>query len=98
MCESLNIGGNDPSDKNERKIKMNSTSITTAARRIAREHNQRLANGFAGNGKLVFGGDGTGGAWYSDNSYGFGDDVVVVSMRRSKMTGAEAQEILDNAE
>ena len=77
---------------------MNSTSITTAARRIAREHNQRLANGFAGNGKLVFGQDGTGGAWYSDNSYGFGDDAVVVSMRWSKMTGAEAQEILDNAE
>jgi hypothetical protein len=77
---------------------MKSTEITTAARRIAREHNQRLAGGFAGNGKLVFGKDGTGGAWYSDNSYGFGDDVIVVSMRRSKMTGAEAQEILENAE
>ena len=76
---------------------MKVSEITTAARKIAREHNKHLAGGFAGNGKLVFGLDGTGGAWYSDSSYGFGDDVVV-NMRRSKMTGAEAQEILDHAE
>lgn len=77
---------------------MNSTEITTAARRIARAHNRHLDGGFAGNGKLVFGEDGTGGAWYSDGSYGFGDDVVVLSMGWSKMTGAEAQQILDYAE
>ena len=73
--------------------------ITAAGRRIARAHNQRLAGGLAGNGKLVFNRDGTGGAWYSDSSNGFGDeDIVVVSMRRAKMTGAEAQEILDRAD
>ena len=98
MCEPLNIGGDEASDQNRKKIKMNSTEITTAARRIAREHNNHIRGGFAGNGKLVFGPDGTGGAWYSDDTYGFGEDVICVSMRRSKMTGAEAQEILDTAE
>ena len=97
MCEPLNIGGDEASDQNRKKIKMNS-EITTAARKIAREHNKHLTGGFTGNGKLVFGLDGTGGEWYSENSYGFGDDVVVINMRRSKMTGAEAQEILDYAE
>jgi hypothetical protein len=73
------------------------TSITTAARRIARLHNDHVRKGFAGNGKLVFGHDGTGGAWYSDDAYGFGDDVVVVPIRRETMTTAQAQEILDDA-
>jgi len=73
------------------------TEITTAARRIAKTHNARIRTGFAGNGKLVFGRDGSGGAWYSDNSYGFGEDVIVVSMRHGTMSAATAQEILDNA-
>lgn len=73
------------------------TQITTAARKIAREHNKRVNNGFAGNGKLVFGLDGSGGAWYSDSSYGFDADVIVVSMRHGKMSGEQAQEILDAA-
>lgn len=74
------------------------TEITTAARKIAREHNARISKGFAGNGKLVFGRDGSGGAWYSDNSYGFGDDVIVVHMQHGIMSQAHAQEIIDNAQ
>lgn len=70
--------------------------ITTAARKIARTHNARIRTGFAGNGKLVFGRDGSGGAWYSDSSYGFGEDVVVVNMRHGKISEAIAQEILDS--
>jgi hypothetical protein len=75
----------------------NTTEITAAARKIARTHNSRIRTGFAGNGQLVFGRDGSGGAWYSSNSYGFGADVIVVSMRQSKMSLADAQEILDNS-
>ena len=71
------------------------SNVTTAARKIAKEHNKRIATGFAGNGKLVFHRDGSGGEWYSDNSYGFLGDVVVVSMRQGRITAAQAQEILD---
>ena len=77
--------------------KMKTTEITTTARRISRKHNARIRSGFAGNGKLVFSPDGTGGAWYSDSSYGFGADHIVVSMRQRTMTAAEAQEMLDAA-
>lgn len=74
------------------------TEITAAARKIAKTHNARIRAGFAGNGKLVFGLDGSGGAWYSDNSYGFGDDVLVVNMRHGNMSQASAQAILDERE
>jgi hypothetical protein len=91
----LPIEGNQSDE--QPKNKMNTTEITTAARRISRKHNARIRSGFTGNGKLVFGADGTGGAWYSDSSYGFGADHIVVSMRQRTMTAAEAQEMLDAA-
>lgn len=62
---------------------------------MAKEHNKRIASGFAGNGKLVFGLDGSGGAWYSDNSYGFGADVIVLSMAHGKITAAHCQTVID---
>lgn len=71
------------------------TEISTAARSIAREHNKRVRAGFGGSGRLVFGRDGSGGAWYSDGSYGFGSDVVIVPMRWGTISAADAQEILD---
>lgn len=75
---------------------MNTTS--TAARRIATTHNKRLRHGFAGNGFLVFDREGEGGAWYNDNSCpALADDEIKISIRWSKMTLAEAQEILDEA-
>lgn len=75
---------------------MNTTS--TVARRIATIHNKRLRHGFAGNGFLVFDREGKGGTWYTDNSCpALAGDEVKISMRWSKMTQAEAQEILDNA-
>lgn len=76
---------------------MKTTEITSAARKIAKTHNAAVKRGMGGNGKLVFGFDGSGGAWYSDNSYGFGEDVLVVNMRHGNMSQATAQEILDNA-
>jgi hypothetical protein len=71
------------------------SEITTAARKMAKEHNKRIARGFAGNGKLVFGVDGSGGAWYSDNSYGFGSDTIVLSMRHGRITAADCQQAID---
>jgi len=67
-----------------------------AARRITLEHNRWFSKGCGGNGKLVFGPDGSGGAWYSSNAYGFGGNLVVVSMRRHRMTYVESQGIIDN--
>lgn len=73
-------------------------NTTSAARRIATIHNKRLRHGFAGNGFLVFDQKGEGGAWYTDNSRpALADDEIKISMRWSKMTLAEAQEILDEA-
>lgn len=43
---------------------MQTTAITTAARRIAREHNRHLRAGFGGSAKLVFHADGKGHCWY----------------------------------
>lgn len=78
--------------KRKRNMK---TEITTPARKIAKTHNARLAAGFAGNGFLVFGKDGSGGAWYSDNSWpGIGAEEIKISMRWERMTGAQAQEAL----
>jgi hypothetical protein len=74
-----------------------SLAITTAARKIAKAHNSHVRKGFAGNGKLVFGRDGSGGAWYSDNSYGFDENLVIVSLRHGTISAATAQEILDNS-
>ena len=74
---------------------MNTTEITTAARRIARKHNDRIRSGFAGNGKLVFSADGTGGAWYSDSSYGFSTAVIVLGMSHHTITAVQVQEMLD---
>jgi hypothetical protein len=72
------------------------TEITTAARRIAREHNARRRAGFSGNGFLIFGRDGSGGAWYSDNSRpALDDSVIKISVGWEKMTTAEAQVALD---
>lgn len=70
--------------------------ITSAARKIAKEHNRRIQTGFGGNGFLVFGTDGSGGAWYSDNSRpAIGAREIKISMRWEKMTGAQAQEALE---
>jgi len=69
----------------------------TAARKIARSHNARMSAGFGGNGKLVFDRHGNGGAWYSDTTYGFGDDAIIVRMRSDRMTYADSQAILDHA-
>jgi hypothetical protein len=74
---------------------MNSTQITTAARRIARRHNEKHAAGMGGNGKLVFGRDGSGGYWHSDNAYGFGRNCIVAPMSWACITAADAQEMLD---
>jgi hypothetical protein len=71
------------------------TNITYAAREVARKHNAHVECGMAGNGKLVFGLDGSGGAWYGDNSYGFGDDCFVVQVRWGKISAARAQAMLD---
>ena len=73
------------------------TEITTAARRIAKLHNARIRSGFAGNGFLVCGRDGTGGAWYSDRSCPeIGEQNVKVVLRQGKISASGAQEILDN--
>jgi hypothetical protein len=73
------------------------TEITTAARRITKLHNDWIRSGFAGNGFLVCGRDGTGGAWYSDQSYPeIGDQNVKVVLRQGKISSSGAQEILDN--
>ena len=72
------------------------TEITTAARRIAKYHNARIRSGFAGNGFIVYGRDGTGGAWYSDNSRPtVGEQNVKVVLRAGKISTSDAQEILD---
>ena len=73
------------------------TEITTAARRIAKLHNARIRTGFAGNGFLVCGRDGTGGAWYSDGSRpAIVAENVKVVLRQGKISVSEAQEILEN--
>lgn len=89
------------------------TTITTAARRIAREHNSYLGSAFDG-GYLVFDRDGRGGAWYSPNTMmhaatGWGDgnqpgpgrnpDLVVIRIDASRrMTQREAQALLDGVD
>jgi len=76
---------------------MTTANVTTAARRIAREHNARLRKGFAGNGFLVFGRDGSGGAWYSDNSRpAMVPENIKINMSWERMTAADAQTALDN--
>lgn len=77
---------------------MKTTSVTTAARRMAREHNARIKAGFAGNGFLIFGADGTGGAWYSENSRPkLLKGEVELTMRQGRITAADAQEAIDHA-
>lgn len=68
-------------------------SITTAARRIARRLNSRRGMG----GKCVFdAADGTGGAWYSENSYPhISDDLVVFFVPDFRITAREIQDRLD---
>ena len=70
--------------------------IETVARRIVRKHNKEFSRNLTG-GQLVFGIDGTGGSWHSDNAYGF-EDCIVVGLRddRPKLTIKEAIEIIDN--
>lgn len=70
--------------------------ISTAARRIARAHNQCVGN--LSGGKLVFDADGEGGEWYSANSYGFGPGDIVVTVRWTLMSLQEAQNIIDRRE
>lgn len=73
------------------------TEITTAARRIAKLHNARIRAGFAGNGFIICGRDGTGGAWYSDRSYPeIGEQNVKVVLRQGTISASGAQEILEN--
>lgn len=66
------------------------TDVTTAARRIARTHNDYL-----GGGLLVFDADGNGGQWYKDGTYGFDVDLIVIHMQHGRITGAEAQDLID---
>lgn len=70
-------------------------TITTAARRIARKHNTK---GMQGNGFLLFGEDGSGGAWYSNGSRPDMEGCIRVNMQWTRMTAAEAQEIIDRHE
>jgi hypothetical protein len=88
-------------------------TITTAARRIAREHNSYLGTAFSG--YLVFDrATGRGGAWYSSDTMmnaetGWGDGsqpgpgrnpgLVVVKIDASRrMTQREAQALLDGVD
>lgn len=48
---------------------------------IAQEAN-RLATGDLSGGKLVYNTDGTGGEWYSNDTYRLGFNVVIVPVRR----------------
>jgi hypothetical protein len=68
------------------------SAVTTAARRIARRHNQ--CGGNLVGGVLAFGPDGTGGEWYR---YGarLPEDIVQVVVKFRRMTEREAQDILD---
>jgi len=59
----------------------------TAIRKIVRALNNARARNLAGNGQLVFDRDGNGGQWYSDNSYGFGDGNIAISVPYKKATG-----------
>ena len=70
-------------------------TITTAARRIARVHNANRGMG----GQLVFERDGSGGAWYSNSTYGLmAPDNIVVSIGTNLLSWAQAQEMLDEYE
>ena len=71
------------------------TTVTAAARKIAKLHNDRIKAGFAGNGFLLVSEDGSGGAWYSDNSRPNLSGAIKVNIGRERMTGSEAQELLD---
>lgn len=72
--------------------------VTTAARRLARLHNDRVRGGFGGNGFILVARDGSGGAWYSDNARPAMGGNVRVNIRWQRITAAEAQEILDQTE
>lgn len=74
---------------------MTTKDEATTARKIAKAHNARIRQGFAGNGKLVFGPDGSGGEWYSDGSYGF-TGKLVFPMRWQRVTAADVEEFLGN--
>ena len=87
MCETLNIKGN---YAREKQNKIMTTQITTAARKIAKLHNNRVKTGFGGNGFIVVGADGSGGAWYSDNSRPALGDAIKVYIRWERMTAAQA--------
>jgi hypothetical protein len=72
-----------------------SNEITEAAQKIADGVNAWYGSG--SNGQLVFGRDGSGGAWYSEGTYGFGPNVVVFACGGLvKVTPDEVQEILDD--
>jgi hypothetical protein len=70
-------------------------AITDTARRIAAAHNHACGGSLSG-GKLVFGPDGSGGAWYSGNSSpGRGEDVIVFPVRHEHVSKRYVQDWLD---
>lgn len=74
---------------------MNSTeqqNITTAARRIAREHNTQIGR----SGTLAFDAAGRGGEWYSEGSWPTAD--IVFAVRNRRVTAREVQEYIEWAE
>lgn len=71
---------------------MTYSTITTAARRIAKVLNRKRGQG----GFCVFDRNGFGGYWYSDRSFpSLSADEVSVSVPDGKITQTEAQEKLD---
>lgn len=75
---------------------MKPQTVTSAARRIAREHNNRIRCGFAGNGFLIFHRNGTGGCWYSNNACPpMLPEHVRVNMAWGRITAANVQSYLD---
>ena len=73
------------------------SDLTTVARRIAKVHNDAIRCNLQGNGKLVFGLDGTGGHWYSNTAYGFScEEYIIFPMRQRMVTGRNVQDFLDD--
>lgn len=68
--------------------------ITETARRIATKYNQACGQSLSG-GQLVFGPDGSGGAWYSAGAYGFEPDSIVISVTHHRTTARQIQDMLD---
>jgi len=68
--------------------------ISIAAKRIAKEHNRRIDNGFANNGFLVFDKEGNGGAWYKNNAKpDIGENIVIYMQKIFMLLGIKKLQI-----